>query len=161
MNDDNRTTTTERQQPNDDNKFDSPNEFLCCFVSFCVVLVVVVLACVCRFALACVCRFALACASCFALACACCFALARVFCVAPGFRSFRSCAQIILLSRARNLALSRSDFLLPCALFREFVVDLSSNGIRAQRSRKKTKSVQTDQSVIFNRLRILKLNDAK
>ena len=165
MNDDNRTTTTERQQPNDDNKFDSPNEFLCCFVSFCVVLVVVVLACVCRFALACVCRFALACASCFALACACCFALARVFCVAPGFRSFRSCAQIILLSRARNLALSRScsrsGFQLLCALFCEFVVDLSSNGIRAQRSRKKTKSVQTDQSVISNRLRIVNFNDAK
>ena len=106
-------------------------------VVLCLLLVVVVLACVCR------------------------FALASVFCVAPGCVSFCSCAQIILLSRARNLALSRSDFLLLCALFREFLVDLSSNGIRAQRSWNKSKSVETDRSVIFNRLRILKLNDAK
>ena len=87
------------------------------------------------------------------------------FVLLPGFGRFVPARKIILLSRARNLALSRSrsrsGFLLLCALFREFVVDLSSNGIRAQRSRKKTKSVQADQSVIFNRLRILKLNDAK
>ena len=166
VNKDDVTKTTERRQPNDNNRTTITN--LTVQTSFCVLcrfVSCVGCCCACLFVLfrtcSCACRFALACSCCFALACACCLALARVFCVAPGFRSFRSCAQIILLSRARNLALSRSGFLLPCALFREFVVDLSSNGIRAQRSRKKTKSVETDQSVIFNRLRILKLNDAR